>query len=68
MAIGTDARRIRVSICQRESHGTVIEGRRLPSNRGVALLAILRKSAGHVIWIRRPLEILQVAASAGRAG
>lgn len=68
MAIGTDARGIRVSVCQRKSHGTVVERRRLPSNRRVALLAILRKSPGHVIWIRGPLKILQMATGAGCAG
>ena len=67
MAIGADARRIGVRIRQWEPEGTVVESRRLPGNRSVAGLAGLRKSSGDVIWIRRALEILQVATRAGGA-
>ena len=41
VAIETDTRRIGVRIRQREANRVVVKGCRLPSNRGVALLAIL---------------------------
>lgn len=68
VAIGAHARRIGVGIRQREADGAVIESRRLPCNRCVALLAILRKSSRHVAWIGGPLEVAQMAGDAGRAG
>ena len=58
VAIGADAGRVGVSIRQREPNGTVIESRRQPGNRGVAGLAVLRKSSGNVVRICRALEIL----------
>ena len=44
----------------------VIEGGRLPGDRGVALLAGRGKSAGHVIRVRRSLEVFQVARDTSR--
>jgi len=46
----------------------MVEGRRIPGRRGMALLAILRKTQCYVVGIRRPLKILQVAGHAGRVG
>ena len=53
---------------QRESGLGVIKGRWLPGCGGVADFAGLRESAGHVIRIRGPLEIFEVARHASRAG
>ena len=46
----------------------MVEGRRLPSGSRVTDLALLRDPSRHVIWICRPLEILEVTRSAGRGG
>jgi len=46
----------------------VVKRCRLPCNRGVALLTILREASSDVIRICRGLKILQVAGDAGRAG
>ena len=51
---------------ERESGVVVIEGRRRPRGRVVALLASLRESAGNVIRVGRALKILQVAADTSR--
>ncbi len=51
---------------QREAGGRVVERRIPPRGSRVALLAGLREIRLHVVRIRRPLEILQVAADAGR--
>ena len=45
----------------------MIEARGLPCTGVVAHLASLCESARHVVWIRRTLEILQVARHAGCA-
>jgi hypothetical protein len=45
----------------------VIEGGRLPGDRGVALLASRGKAARHVIRIRRPLKVFLMARNASRA-
>ena len=49
-----------------ETGGRVVKVRPIPGSRAVALLAILGEAARHVIWIRGPLVILQVAGDAGR--
>jgi len=51
---------------QREACGRVVERRIPPRRSRVALLAGLREIRLHVIRIRGPLEILQVATDAGR--
>ena len=68
VAIGADARRGCVRIRQGETYRAVIEGRGLPGNRSVALLTILRKSSGNMVWIRRSLKILQMARGTRCAG
>ncbi len=68
VAIRTRAWRNRVRTSQRESRFRVIERGGLPTASVVANLASLRKSAGYVVRIRGALEVLQVAAHAGRAG
>jgi len=67
VAIRTLPRRHHVRSGQRERRLRVIEGRRLPCARRVAGFASLGESSRHVIGIRCPLEILQVARHAGRA-
>jgi hypothetical protein len=47
--------------CQREPGGAVIESRRRPAARIVALRTSLRKIRCHVVRIRGALEIFQVA-------
>ena len=42
----------------------MIKGRTQPRRRAVALLTGLRESGLHVVWLRRALKILQVAADA----
>ena len=44
----------------------MVESRAGPGGGGVALLTSLRETGLHVIGIGRTLEILQVAADAGR--
>ena len=61
MAIEADARRIGVCIGERETHGGVVKGCRLPRDRAVALLTVLREPPSNVTWIRGALEILQMA-------
>ena len=58
------------SVCagQREARRRVVKARSRPGRRVVALLTSLREAAAHVVRIRRPLEILQVARGAGRVG
>ena len=52
---------------QRETRARVVETCSRPGRCVVALLSGLRKSALHVIGIRRSLVILQVAGDAGRS-
>ena len=52
---------------QRESHRRMVEGRRLPSNRGMAGLASLREPSGDVVRAGGSLKVLKVAGDAGRA-
>ncbi len=66
VAVRANSRRIGMRIRQREAHGSVIEGRRLPGRRRVALLTSLRDSAGNVVRVFSALVIRQVAAHAGR--
>ena len=68
VAISALPRRHRVCSGQREIHQRVVERRRLPGHRGVALLASLGKVGRDVVRIRSSLEILQVARYAGGAG
>src|SRR5215467_11007113 len=49
---------------ERESGRGVIEGRVAPGGGGVALLARVWEVRLHVVWIRRSLEVLQVATDA----
>lgn len=51
---------------QRKCRLRMVEGRRLPGGGRVTDLALLRDPSRHVIWIRRSLEILEVARNAGR--
>ena len=51
---------------QRETRVVVVEGRRAPSRRTVAHVALLREADGRVVWVVRVLKILQMAADAGR--
>ena len=53
---------------QRESGGAVVEGCIQPTGGVVALLAGLREVRGHVVRIRRALEILQVTRHTSGAG
>ena len=64
MAVGALPRRHGVCAGQGEIHHRVIERSRRPRNRGVALLASLRKVCGDVIGIRRALKIFQMARDA----
>ena len=67
VAIGAGTRRHTVRPSQREIHRIVIETRRCPRHRGVALLAGLRETAGHVTRVVGVLEIGQMAGDAGGA-
>lgn len=67
MAIGAGARRNRVQSAERESGFVVIECRARPAAGGVTGLASLGESAGNVVGIRGPLEILQMARHASSA-
>ncbi len=67
VAIGTLSRGNRMRPGQCKVDQRVIERCRLPCDRRVALRTIRRKVRGHVVRIRGALEILQVAANAGRA-
>jgi len=58
----------RVRSGQRETGGRVIKCRRCPVRGAMALLAGLRESGSRVRRIVRGLEIVQVAAHAGRVG
>ena len=53
---------------QREARCRMVKGRICPGNRVVACLASLRKIGLHVVWIRRALEVFEVARHAGCAG
>ncbi len=64
VTLRTLQRRMRAG--QREAGGRMVKGRARPGGGAVALLAGLREARGNVIRIRRALEILQVAADAGR--
>ena len=66
VAAGTRNRRVRAG--QRESGRRVIKGRARPVRRAVTLLASLGEARRHVIRIRRPLEVFQVATDTGRVG
>ena len=52
---------------ERESRVVVIERGRTPRCRGVAQVALLRESRGHVVRVGRSLEVLQMARNAGCA-
>lgn len=65
MAVRANPRRVGVRICQREAHRGVIERRRLPGDRRMALLTGLRKTSRDVMRICSRLKILQVAGDAG---
>ena len=54
---------------QREAGSGVVKGRIVPRRRAVALLARLRESRLHVVWVGRAVEILHMARGAigGRA-
>ena len=68
VAVGTLPRRHSMRSSQREVHQRVIETRRLPGYRGVALLAGLGEVGRYVIGVGRSLKILQVTGDAGGAG
>ncbi len=68
VAVGARPWRNRVRSGQGESGFRVVERRRLPRRSAMADLATLREAARHVIWIRRSLEVRQVASHAGRTG
>ena len=57
-----------VRACQRKWRLRMVKGRRLPGGSRMTDLALLRDPGRHVIRIRRPLEILQVARHACRGG
>ena len=65
VAIRTLPRRNCMRPGQSEVHHRMIEFRRRPRYRGMALRAVRWKVCGHVIGIRRALKILQVAVNAG---
>ena len=66
VAIEANARRISMRVGERESYRGVIEGRGLPCDCRVALLASLSEASGHVVRVLRALIIRQVTAHAGR--
>jgi len=68
VTIGALARRHRMRPGQRESRLRVIESRRLPGRSVVASVASLGEAAGHVIRIRRALEVREMAGYACSAG
>ncbi len=68
VAIRTLPRRNRVHAGQREVHRIVIEARRRPPTRGMALPAVRREARRHVIGIPGALEIRHVTADAGGGG
>ena len=67
VAIGAGARRHRMQPGERESSFIVIECRAYPAAGGVTGFARLGESAGNVVGIRSPLEILEVARHASSA-
>jgi len=67
VAVEADAWRIGVGVCQRKAYRRMVKRRGLPGTGVVARLASLREPSSDVIWIRRPLEIAQVATHAGGA-
>lgn len=67
MAIRALPRRHHVGAGEREVHHRVIEGRRGPGDRGMALRAVRREVCRGMIGIRCALEILQVTTDARRA-
>ncbi len=62
------ALQLRVASGQRETYRVVIEVRRLPSRRAVALLAVLWQPERQVVRIARFLVVRHVAAYAGCGG
>ena len=64
VAIGTLPWRGSMRPGQRESSAVVVECRVQPGRSAVARFASLRKVRGNMVWIRRPLEILQMACNA----
>ena len=68
VAIGARAWRYRVHACERESSGSMVEGRTRPVTSAMALIAGLREIRGDVVRIRRALVVLQMASYAGCAG
>jgi len=67
VAISTLPRRHRMHAGQRKSGAVMVEGRIQPRARVVALVAALGEVRRHVIGIRRPLIVLQVARDTRRA-
>src|SRR5580700_9080251 len=68
VTIGALARRHHMRTGEREARLGVIESCGLPSRGVVTRIAGLRESAGNVVGIRGPLEILQMARHAGGGG
>lgn len=68
VAIATLSRRHHVRSGEGKIYQRMVEVRRLPRHRAVALLAGLRKICRNVVGIARSLKVLQVAGHAGRAG
>ena len=70
ISIHVTLRALQCSVCsgQREPGAGVVEGGPSPRCRVMALLAGLGEIRHHVIRIRRPLVVLQVARHASRVG
>jgi len=68
VAIGARPRRHGVRSGQGKRRLGVVKGGRLPGRSRVAQLAGLRESSGHMVRIRRTLEVRQVAGNARRTG
>jgi hypothetical protein len=60
MAVGALPWRHLMRTRQREASAVVIERRIQPRCRVVALIAGLREIGASVVWIRRPLVVLQM--------
>jgi len=68
VAVGALAGRNGMRPRQREVHHGVVKRRGRPGDCRMTLRAVRREVRRNVIWIRRALEIFQVAANAGCAG